>query len=275
MDILAFEMEQRSGKMDTLKEQLREMEEEQKRTEQKHTEQTRQKELRIQKQITQLDTTIQDLEDMIDADLSLNVPIMCHTMPWREGAEMTLFEYHKEKFRKNVIWYKTQDDIKRYGIPQTPTYPINMIDGRGYSTVASSLPPNPLLDNPATNILAETSDKFVAILNIVKQQDARIEEFGRMFPVMSKRIIELERIVYIEEFERMFPVMSKRIIELERIVYDKDDSVVEERVNEEPPVEETNDELTSESDSDAEVESLRPVCSSAYREWIQQMLSDE
>ena len=51
----------------------------------------------------------------------------------------------------------------------------------------------------------------------------------------------------------MFPVMRKRIIELERIVLDKDDSVVEKRVNEEPPVEETNDELTSESDSDAEV----------------------
>ena len=81
--------------------------------------------------------------------------------------------------------------------------------------------------------IAETSDKFVAILNIVKQQDARIEEF-----------------------ERMFPVMRKRIIELERIVLDKDDSVAEKRVNEEPPVEETNDELTSESDSDAEVESL-------------------
>jgi len=44
--------------------------------------------------------------------------------------------------------------------------------------------------------IAETSDKFVAILNIVKQQDARIEEIERMFPVMSKRIIELERIVY-------------------------------------------------------------------------------
>ena len=226
MDNLGFEIKQRSGKMDTLKEQLRQMEEQQKRTEQKHTEQTRQKELRIQKQITQLDTTIQDLEDMIHADLSLNVPIMCHCMPWVGGPEMTLFEYHKEKFRKNVIWHKTP----RTGQPPLPNYPINMIDGRGQprsQAVRILRSGNPLLDNPATNILAETSDKFVAILNIVKQQDARIEEF-----------------------ERMFLVMSKRIIELERIVLDKDDSVVEKRVNEEPPVEETNDELTSESDSE-------------------------
>ena len=49
--------------------------------------------------------------------------------------------------------------------------------------------------SPTTNILAETSDKFVAILNIVKQQNARIEEFERMFALMRKRIIELERIV--------------------------------------------------------------------------------
>ena len=231
MDILNLEMKQLSSKMDTLKEQLRQMEEQQKRTEQKHTEQTLQKELRIQKQITQLDTTIQDLEDMIHADLSLNVPIMC-SMPSVRGEEMTLFEYHKEKFRKNVIWHKTP----RTGQPPLPNYPINMIDGRGQprsQAVRILRSGNPLLDNPATNILAETSDKFVAILNIVKQQDARIEEF-----------------------ERMFPVMRKRIIELERIVLDKDDSVAEKRVNEEPPVEETNDELTSESDSDAEVESL-------------------
>lgn len=134
---------------------------------------------------------------------------------------MTLFEYHKEKFSKGVIWYKTP----RAWTPP-PNYPINMIDGHPHSTGARKLPPNPLLDNPATNILAETGDKFVAILNIVKKQNARIEEF-----------------------ERMFPVMSKRIIELERIVFDKDDSVVEKRVNDEPPVEEINDELTSESDS--------------------------
>jgi hypothetical protein len=150
-------------------------------------------------------------------------------MPSVRGEEMTLFEYHKEKFRKNVIWHKTP----RTGQPPLPNYPINMIDGRGQprsQAVRILRSGNPLLDNPATNILAETSDKFVAILNIVKQQNARIEEF-----------------------ERMFPVMRKRIIELERIVLDKDDSVAEKRVNEEPPVEETNDELTSESDSDAEV----------------------
>ena len=231
MDNLGFEIKQRSGKIDTLKEQLRQMEELQKRTEQKHTEQARQKELRIQKQITQLDTTIQDLEDMIHADLSLNVPIMCSYMPSVRGEEMTLFEYHKEKFRKNVIWHKTP----RTGQPPLPNYPINMIDGRGQprsQAVRILRSGNPLLDNPATNILAETSDKFVAILNIVKQQDALIEEF-----------------------ERLLLMASTTIEKLARQICDKDD-FVEERVNEEPPVEETNDELTSESDSDAEVESL-------------------
>ena len=230
MNNLGFEIKQRSGKMDTLKKQLRQMEEQQKRTKQKHTEQTRQKELRIQKQITQLDTTIQDLEDMIHADLSFNVPISCPSLPTRRRTEETLFEYYKVKFRKNIIWYKTP----RTGQLPLPNYPINMIDGRGYSTGARCLHPNPLLDNPATNILAETSDKFVAILNIVKQQDARIEEFERMFLVMSNTIEK----------------MSTTIEKLERIICDKDDSVVEAVVNEEPPVEETNDELTSESDSE-------------------------
>ena len=58
------------------------MTEAQKRTEQKHTEQTRQKELRIQKEITQLDTTIQDLEDMIHADLSYNVRVNNYEKPY-------------------------------------------------------------------------------------------------------------------------------------------------------------------------------------------------
>ena len=82
MDNLGFEIKQRSGKIDTLKEQLRQMEELQKRTEQKHNEQARQKELRIQKQITQLDTTIQDLEDMIHADLSYNVRVNNYEKPY-------------------------------------------------------------------------------------------------------------------------------------------------------------------------------------------------
>ena len=170
---------------------------------------------------------------MIHADLSLNVPIMCYDMPLTGGPEMTLFEYHKVKFRKNIIWYKTP----RTGQLPLPNYPINMIDGRGQprsQAVRILRSGNPLLDNPATNILAETSDKFVAILNIVKQQDARIEEFERMFLVMSTTIEK----------------MSTTIEKLERIICDKDDSVVEAMVNEEPPVEETNDELTSESDSE-------------------------
>jgi len=204
----------------------------------KHTEQRRQKELRIQKRIIQTDSTIQDLEDMIHADLSYNVPITYYYSGSKSAT--TLFGYYKDKFHADDIWYNTHH--WKHGASQ-PVHYINTIDGHSHNTGCLNPPLNPLLDNPATNILAETSDKFVAILNIVKQQNARIEEF-----------------------ERLFPVMRKRIIELERFIYDRDDSVAEDRVNEE-----TNDELTSEGESDAEAESLRPVCIPSYLGWIAEM----
>jgi len=68
MNILDLEMEQRSGKMDTLKEQLRQMEGAQQRAEEE-----RQRELRLQKQNIQTDSTIKDLENMVMRDLSYNV----------------------------------------------------------------------------------------------------------------------------------------------------------------------------------------------------------
>ena len=39
--------------------------------------------------------------------------------------------------------------------------------------------PKYVIDTVPNPSIAETSDKFVAILNIVKQQDARIEELER------------------------------------------------------------------------------------------------
>lgn len=70
MDIIDLEIKQRSSKMDTLKEQLRQMEEEQHKSEQ-----VRKRELQEQKQNMETDSTIQDLEDMVMRDLSYNVPI--------------------------------------------------------------------------------------------------------------------------------------------------------------------------------------------------------
>ena len=70
MDILDLEMKQRSAKMLHLKTVLQQMEDEQHKSEQE-----RQRELQEQKQNIQTDSTIQDLETMIHADLSYNIPI--------------------------------------------------------------------------------------------------------------------------------------------------------------------------------------------------------
>ena len=234
MDILDLEMEQRSLKIEQAKKLVQEMEEEQ-----RETEQVRQRELEEQKRNIQTDSTIQDLEDMVHADLSYNIPITyiddiygyshrySDKVRNHKIKQTTLFDYKKDYFRKNIVNYN-KFKKREIGLNEIPHYPIQTFNGEPNREGPGRT--EPMLRSPTTNILAETSDKFVAILNIVKQQDARIEEF-----------------------ERMFPMMRKRIIELERIVLDKDDSVVEERVNEEPPVEETEDELTSESDSDVEV----------------------
>ena len=70
---------------------------------------------------------------------------------------------HYNKFKKGEI-----------GINQIPHYPIQEFNGE--HLIEGNRGSEPILRSIATNILAETSDKFVAILNIVKQQDARIQE---------------------------------------------------------------------------------------------------
>jgi hypothetical protein len=187
MDILNLEMKQRSSKMDTLKEQLRQMEEEQYKTEQE-----RQKELQEQKQNIQTDSTIQDLETMIHADLSYNIPITyiddtngrVRTSPVQTYVlspdhnikQTTLFDYKKDYFRNNILNF---NKFKKgeIGSNQIPRYPIQRFNGEHLSEGPGRS--EPILRSIATNILAETSDKFVAILNIVKQQDARIKELEK------------------------------------------------------------------------------------------------
>ena len=63
---------------------------------------------------------------------------------------------------------------REIGSNEIPRYPIQEFNGE--HLIEGNRGSEPILRSIATNILAETSDKFVAILNIVKQQNARIEE---------------------------------------------------------------------------------------------------
>ena len=204
MDILDLEMKQHSSKMDTLKEQLQQMEEQQEQMKEE-----RQRELQEQKQNIQTDSTIQDLETMIHADLSYNIPITYiddtngrvrissmqtyvspptshgsshFTQASIKGAtnhnikQTTLFEYKKDYFRNNIVNYNKYKK-REIGSNEIPHYPIQTFNGEELRE--GSRRSEPILRSIATNILAETSDKFVAILNIVKQQDARIKELEK------------------------------------------------------------------------------------------------
>ena len=180
IDIIDLEMKQRSLKTEQLKKLVQEIEEEQ-----QEAEQTRQRELRIQKQNIQTDSTIQDLEDMIHADLSYNIPITYiddiygHSYRYRDEVrnhqtiQTTLFDYKKDYFRKNIVNYN-KFKKREIGSNEIPRYPIQTLNGE--PNIEGPGRYEPILGSPTTNILAETSDKFVAILNIVKQQDARIKE---------------------------------------------------------------------------------------------------
>ena len=125
MDILDLEMEQRSSKMDTLKEQLRQMEEEQQKSEQ-----ARQRELQMQKQNIQTDSTIQDLEDMIHADLSIKFG--------RVDDDIThQGENYKKTRRVNIDgeYYLKDDDNLVYSYnKKNPTLMGKCIDGKLVTT---------------------------------------------------------------------------------------------------------------------------------------------
>ena len=180
IDIIDLEMKQRSLKTEQLKKLVQEIEEEQ-----QEAEQTRQRELRIQKQNIQTDSTIKDLEDMVHADLSYNIPITYiddiygHSHRYSDKVrnhkikQTTLFDYKKDYFRKNIVNYN-KFKKREIGSNEIPRYPIQTLNGE--PNIEGPGRSEPILRSIATNILAETSDKFVAILNIVKQQDARIQE---------------------------------------------------------------------------------------------------
>jgi hypothetical protein len=176
MDILDLEMKQRSSKMDTLKEQLRQMEDEQHKSEQE-----RQRELQEQKQNIQTDSTIQDLETMVMRDLSYNVPVEYYENPWRINLH-GLGQPPTE--RKNAIkkTKHTFDIIKEQHVnlllPSQKRISYEMPEYQKYRKCGYPIPKY-VIDTVPNPSIAETSDKFVAILNIVKQQDARIKELEK------------------------------------------------------------------------------------------------
>ena len=170
MDTRSFIMKQRSRRLAVRsrrrREQLREMEEEH------EAEQIRQRELLIQ-----TDSTIQDLEDMVMRDLSYNVSVNYYEKPFRypDGNRYTSphqdigIKKHKPSF----------DIIKEQNL--NPLLPDEQRKVYHRFTFASNMKYETQfrykkLTDMVPFGIAETSDKFVAILNIVKQQDARIKE---------------------------------------------------------------------------------------------------
>ena len=173
MDILDLEMKQRSAKMLHLKTVLQQMEEEQHKSEQE-----RQRELQEQKQNIQTDSTIQDLENMVMRDLSYNVPVEYYEQPlsssrihpYNDGIKKTkqTFDIIKEQHINSLLPIKKQKMYNTYTFSDKVT-----IGGMACWDRA------PLITMVPDPSIAETSDKFVAILNIVKQQDARIKELEK------------------------------------------------------------------------------------------------
>ena len=172
--------------MDELKEQLRYMEEES-----RESTRGRNKELNILKRKVITDSSIQDLEYMVMRDLSYNVPVEYYEQPrtgykihpYKNGIKKTkhTFDIIKEHHINSLLPIKKQKMYHTYTFSDHE----RQDDGPCWDrSLLINMVPNPSI--------AETSDKFVALLNIVKQQDARIKEFERIFPLMRKRIINLE-----------------------------------------------------------------------------------
>ena len=176
MDILDLEMKQRSAKMLHLKTVLQQMEDEQHKSEQE-----RQRELQEQKQNIQTDSTIQDLENMVMRDLSYNVPVEYYENPWRINLH-GLGQPPTERKNANKKTKHTFDIIKEQHVnlllPSKKRISYEMPEYQKYTRAGYPVPKY-VIDTVPNPSIAETSDKFVAILNIVKQQDARIEELER------------------------------------------------------------------------------------------------
>ena len=140
-----------------------------------------------------MENAIQDLEDMVMRDLSYNVPVEYYENPWTLVDNGPINVFLPPCDRKNAIkkTKKLFDIIKEEGVNSL----LPLKERISYESV--DLNTNTVLSEEAMDSwetsfeeyggqsvtdalpdpsIAETSDKFVAILNIVKQQDARIKE---------------------------------------------------------------------------------------------------
>jgi len=135
--------------------------------------------------------TINDLESIIREDLSYDVPITYKVNPddllrslavqmnnnninsFNNIRNTSLFKYKQMLFRENLNNYNKfiRGDVTH---KEKPFYPIVKINGK--SPLGGPPESEPLLYHPTTTIHAETSDKFVAILDILKNQEKRINE---------------------------------------------------------------------------------------------------
>jgi hypothetical protein len=156
--------------------------------EEHEAEQIRQRELLIQ-----TDSTIQDLEDMVMRDLSYNVPVEYYEIPWipnnRGGAREPnslshaikttkhTFDIIKEQHINSLLPIKNRKSYNICTIHNSPPGGSYMFNGGGGMEPTFSA--KSVIDTVPDPSIAETSDKFVAILNIVKQQDARIKELEK------------------------------------------------------------------------------------------------
>jgi len=136
--------------------------------------------------------TINDLESIIREDLSYDVPItykvgsgdllrlLAAQMNTYNSTSFnhnvrntTLFKYKQMLFREKLNNHNRfiRGDVTNNENPPNPIVKIN-----GASLGHGSIKSNTLLCHPVTTIHAETSDKFVAILDILKKQEKRINE---------------------------------------------------------------------------------------------------
>ena len=185
MDTRSFIMKQRSRRLAVRsrrrREQLREMEEEH------ESEQARQRELRIQKQNIQTDSTIQDLEDMVMRDLSYNVSVNYYEKPFRypDGRNhishpgdngikkhKPSFDIIKEQNLNPLLPDEQRKVYHRFTLAKHSGDDEEFGGAHSYGGIRYKK-----LTDMVPFGIAETSDKFVAILNIVKKKDDSIEEF--------------------------------------------------------------------------------------------------
>ena len=178
MDILDLEMKKHSFEMDALKEQLRQMEKEQIQQNQKKMLMTDYQEW-YKKNNIEIGHAIQDLEEMVMRDLSYNTQVEYYEIPWiqdfRGGArEPNSLKNAIKKTKHTFDIIKEQHINSLLPIKERNSYNICTIDKCSYMNGEPTFSAKSVMNTVPNPSIAETSDKFVALLNIVKNLESRI-----------------------------------------------------------------------------------------------------